>query len=39
MHEIYGEEYRQKVRERLAEKGVHMPDPDEVLPLGLREEL
>ncbi|MCC5927403.1 MAG: hypothetical protein JJU41_12670 [Bacteroidetes bacterium] len=37
MAEIYGEEYKAMVRERLQEKGVNMPDPDEVQPIGLRQ--
>lgn len=38
MQDIYGEEYRDLVKERLAQKGVEMPDPKDVLPIGLRDE-
>lgn len=34
MLDIYGENYRDQVKSRLQEKGVEMPDPDEVGPLG-----
>lgn len=37
MQEIYGQEYRDLVKQRLDEKGVNMPDPDEVKPFGLRD--
>lgn len=38
MEEIYGAEYRAQIEERLKEKGIDMPDPDDVKPIGLREE-
>jgi hypothetical protein len=37
MQEIYGQEYREKIKERLDEKGIEMPDPDDVKPIGLRD--
>jgi hypothetical protein len=38
MQEIYGDEYRNMIQKRLDQKGVEMPDPDEVKPIGLRDD-
>ncbi len=38
MLEIYGEEYKDLVRERLDQKGVEMPNPEDVLPIGKQDQ-